>query len=201
MNLDQSPDGPGKWFSSESAFHQLYSPSLQNLARNHWTPLLVAAKAAAFLAAEKGKRILDIGSGIGKFCLAAGYYQPGCCFIGVEQRKDLVDHARHALEVIGLSNVSFIHGNVTGIDFREYDHFYFYNAFYENLVIAEKIDHEVEYSIERYNEYSRALYRKLEKMPAGTRIVTYHGMNDVLPPDYLEGGSDVNGLLKYWVKA
>lgn len=201
MNFDQSPDGPGKWFSSETAFHQLYPPSLQTLARNHWTPLLVAARAAAFLSAEKGKRILDIGSGIGKFCLTAGYYQPACYFIGVEQRKDLVDHARNALDLIGLSNVTFIHGNVTEIDFREYDHFYFYNAFYENLVIAEKIDHQVEYSVERYNEYSRALYRKLEKMPAGTRIATYHGMNDILPPDYLEGGSDVNGLLKYWVKA
>jgi hypothetical protein len=68
-------------------------------------------------------------------------------------------------------------------------------------VVAEKIDDRVTYSIDLYNKYSRALYYKLEKMRPSTRIATYHGMNDILPPGYLEGGSDVNGLLKFWIKA
>jgi len=32
---------------------------------------------------------LDIGSGVGKFCLAGAYYKPSASFFGVEQRKDL----------------------------------------------------------------------------------------------------------------
>lgn len=202
MNVENTATDPfrGDWFSSENQFHLLYPPSLHTLARNHWTPLLVARKAADFLAAEKGSRILDIGSGIGKFCLAAAYYKPDCFFVGVEQREDLVQYAEAAKQATGLKNVSFIHGNITGVDFGLYDHFYFYNSFYENLTVAEKIDDRVSYSIELYNQYSRVLYKQLEQRPPGTRIATYHGMTDILPPGYLEGGNDVNGLLKFWVK-
>ena len=192
--------GADKWFGSESQFHLLYPATLHSLARNHWTPLPVAQKAANFLAAENGIRILDIGSGIGKFCLAAAYYKPKAKFYGIEQRKDLVDYAEAARQVVGLQNVSFIHGNVTKIDFKNYDHFYFYNSFYENLVTAEKIDNSVTYSIELYNQYRSFLYKQLEKKPSGTRVATYHGMDDIMPPDYLEGGNDMNSLLKYWVK-
>lgn len=199
MDNSQSP-GSDQWFESESQFHLLYPATLHSLSRNHWTPLLVAQKAANFLAAETGARILDIGSGIGKFCLAAAYYKPEAIFYGIEQRKDLVDYAEAARRVVGLKNVSFIHGNVTAIDFKNYDHFYFYNSFYENLVTAEKIDDRVTYSIALYNQYSSFLYKQLEKKPSGTRVATYHGMDDIMPPDYLEGGSDLNNLLKYWVK-
>ena len=142
-NMDNSLPGPDKWFGSESHFHLLYPAPLHSLARNHWTPLLVAQKAANFLAAENGVRILDIGSGIGKFCLAAAYYKPKAVFYGIEQRKDLVEYAEAARRVVGLHNVSFIHGNITEIDFKNYDHFYFYNSFYENLATAEKIDDSV----------------------------------------------------------
>jgi SAM-dependent methyltransferase len=205
MNSMKAMDDPSspdldKWFSSESQFHLLYPASLHALARNHWTPLLVARKAANFLAVENGTSILDIGSGIGKFCLAAAYYKPKSAFYGIEQRKDLVDYAEAARKVLGLKNVSFIHGNLMHMDFKNYDHFYFYNSFYENLAIAEKIDDHFTYSIELYNQYNRFLYKQLEKKPSGTRVATYHGMEDIMPPDYLEGGNDVDDLLKYWVK-
>ena len=198
--MDNSSPDADKWFESEGQFHLLYPSMLHSLSRNHWTPLLVAQKAAHFLAAENGARILDIGSGIGKFCLAAAYHKPNAVFYGIEQRKDLVDYAEAARRVVGLNNVSFIHGNITEIDFKNYDHFYFYNSFYENLATAEKIDNSVAYSIELYNQYSSFLYRQLEKKPSGTRVATYHGMDDIMPPDYLEGGNDMNSLLKYWVK-
>lgn len=191
---------PGKWFSSEAEFHELYPASLHALARNHWTPLLVAQKAANFLAAEKGARVLDIGSGIGKFCIVAAYYHTNVNFYGIEQRKELVAYAEAARQVVGLKNVSFIHGNIMEVGFANYDHFYFYNSFYENLAIAEKIDERITFSIELYNQYNRFLYKQLDKKPSGTRVVTFHGMDDVLPPSYLEGGNDLDDCLKYWVK-
>jgi SAM-dependent methyltransferase len=189
-----------KWFSSEAGFHALYPASFQALARNHWTPLIVAQKAANFLAADKGAKVLDIGSGIGKFCLIGAHYHPGANFYGIEQRKELVEYAEAARQATGLTNVSFVHGNVTDLNFAIYDHFYFYNSFYENLAIAEKIDENITYSVELYNRYNYFLYKQLEKKPSGTRVVTFHGMDDVLPPSYLEGGNDLDDRLKYWVK-
>src|SRR5688572_11595426 len=163
------------WFYSDARFHTLYPPFLKPLSKNHWTPLSVARKAATFLAAEKGVRILDIGSGMGKFCLAAAYYRPEAYYFGIEQREDLTEYAQAARKQLGLSNVSFIHGNITDLDFSQYDHFYFYNSFYENLATAEKIDENIPYSVERYNQYRYFLYRQLEKKPSGTRVALFTG--------------------------
>jgi SAM-dependent methyltransferase len=188
------------WFSSDVRFHQLYPDSIQLLSRNHWTALSVARKAADFLAVERGARILDIGSGIGKFCLAAAYYRPGAIYVGVEQRKDLVEYAETARTSLGMNNVTFIHGNFTQVDFENYDHFYFYNAFYENVASEEKIDDKITYSTELYNYYNYYLYKQLEKMPSGTRVATFYGNDEIMPPGYHIGGSGVDDLLKYWVK-
>ena len=188
------------WFSSDAQFHKLYPDSIQLLSRNHWTALSVARKAANFLAVQPGARILDIGSGIGKFCLAAAYYRPGALYYGVEQRKDLVEYSESARARLGLNNVTFINKNFTEIDFGNYDHFYFYNAFYENVASEEKIDNKVPYSPELYNYYNYYLYKQLEKMPSGTRVATFYGTEDIMPPDYHIGGSELDDLLKYWVK-
>ena len=189
-----------KRFVSDDDFDNLYPISMQDLTCRHWTRLHVAKKAACFLAAESNVRILDIGSGIGKFCLSAAYYKPNAFYYGVEQRGYLINHAENAKEILGLENVSFIHGNFTQLDFTNYDHFYFYNAFYENLAYTDKIDDSIDYSGELYNYYNRYLYKQLEKMPPATRLATFHSMEDEVPKEYHVVGSDMDGLLKYWIK-
>jgi SAM-dependent methyltransferase len=188
------------WFSSDAKFDLLYPLEIQELAKRHWTPLSVARKAVTFLAAEKHARILDIGSGAGKFCLAAGYYRPNAFYFGVEQRISLQYKAETARQILRLENVQFIHGNFTKLDFRDYDHFYFYNAFYENLAGTDKIDNSIVYSGELYNYYNRYLYNQLDQKPAGTRLATYHSMEDEIPKSYHVVGSEFDNLLKFWIK-
>jgi len=193
------PIGEASWFSTDYRFHSLYPPFLRPLSKNHCTPLNVVRKAAMFLA-EKNARILDIGSGLGKFCLAAAYYCPQAYYVGVEQRRDLTEYAEAARRTLGLKNVSFIHGNITDLDFSQYDHFYFYNSFYENIAPMGKIDEKIPYSVERYNHYQYFMYRQLAKKPSGTRVATYYGRDDQMPRGYHVGGGELNDLLKYWVK-
>jgi len=189
-----------KWFESDEHFNQLYTKSIQSLSRHHWTPLSVARKAAIFLNAEKNARILDIGSGVGKFALAAAHFRPQAFYTGVEQRKNLVEDAEIAKGILGLANVSFIHGNFTQTDFRKYDHFYFYNSFFENLSGRDKIDNSIDYSAELYNYYNRYLFKLLEQKPAGTRLVTFHSLEDEVPPDFHVVHTAMENLLKFWIK-
>ena len=201
MSLLENKPHIDKWFNSDIQFNQIYPPSIQLLSGKHWTPLSVARKAANFLAAEKNVRILDIGSGVGKFCLAAAYHKPNAFYFGVEQRKSLINYAETAREILALDQVSFIHGNFTQLNFNDYDHFYFYNAFYENLVGTFKIDDSIEYSAQLFHYYNTFLFRLLEKKPAGTRLATFHSMEDEVPSSYYEVGSDMDNLLKFWIKA
>ncbi|MDB5211745.1 MAG: methyltransferase protein [Sediminibacterium sp.] len=189
-----------QWLASDLQFHKLYPDAVLAQASMHWTPLYIARKAAEFLAAEKDAKILDIGSGAGKFCLAAAAYQPNAFFYGVEQREYLVTYAETARITTGLQNVFFIHGNITGIDFNHYDHFYFFNAFYENINDEYKIDNSLAYSKELYSAYNRCVYKQLDKKPAGTRLTTFHSTEDEIPPGYHEVGSTDDNLLKFWIK-
>ncbi len=191
---------PVHFFASDTAFDELYPDSIKLLAHRHWTPLDVAKKAAAYLAADENAKILDIGSGVGKFCLAAAYYKPAAFFYGVEQRESLIEYAEAARVKLGLKNVSFIPENFTAIDFKQYDHFYFYNSFYENISGTQKIDNAVEYSKELYSFYNFSLYRQLEKMPPGTKLVTFHIIEDEWPKGYHVVGTELDDALIFLMK-
>ena len=107
MPLPEKRIDAADWFDSDSHFDQLYPFAIQTLARRHWTPLYVARLAARFLAEDTAAKILDIGSGSGKFCLAAVYYHPRAFFYGVQQRKSLMHHPENAKEVLGFRKVTY----------------------------------------------------------------------------------------------
>ena len=190
----------GDCFSSDEAFNQLYPVSIATLAQRHWTPLAVARQAVQFLATGSKVSILDIGSGAGKFCLAAAHFAPDTLFYGVEQRKRLIHHAENVKTALGINNASFIHANFTQLDFSNYDHFYFYNSFYENLAGMEKIDDSIDHSNELFDYYNNCLKKLLDQKPGGTRLVTFHSTEDEIPQGYQLAYSRMDNLLRFWIK-
>ena len=188
------------WFESDLVFNSLYPKPIQEVAEKHWTPINVAKKAAAFLATSEDVKVLDIGSGSGKFCLVAAHGHPLTTFYGVEQRQNLVDLSTELAKELELENLTFICDNICNIDFEKYDHFYFYNSFYENVPGTQKIDSSIKYSEDLYDYYNRYLYKQLKKRPAGTRLVTYHSFGIEIPSGYEVVNTDYNEFLKFWVK-
>jgi len=188
------------WFDTDVQFHNLYPPSIRSLAVRHWTPLHVTRRVVQYLTPAGNDNVLDIGSGVGKFCLAAAYLAPSASFFGIEQRNDLVGHAETARKALRLSNVRLIHGNFTQLNFKLFNHFYFYNAFYENLIDTEKIDDSIDYSVELYNYYNRQLYNKLKEMRSLTRVVTFHSLGEEMPSSYQLVEAQMDDLLKFWIK-
>jgi len=187
-------------FKNDAEFDWIYPEHFQLLSLKHWTPLAVAREAAEFLAVPDA-RVLDIGSGIGKFCLAAAYHFPETFFYGVEQRHELICLAEEAKAFTNLRNVNFVFGNITQINFKEFDHFYFYNAFYENIDQESQIDDTIELSESLYTYYNQYLYNALNQKPAGTRLVTFHSLEQEIPPSYKLIRTSKGTLLKMWVKA
>ncbi len=188
------------YIKDDDTFNTLYRPDMRALSVRHWTPLHVTKQAVNFFDTKQECRILDIGSGVGKFCLAGGLYAPNLYFFGVEQRPQLIEHALKAKKLLGLKNVSFIAGNFTQIDFRSYHHFYFYNAFHENIDDSDRIDDKISYSYPLYDFYARHLHNNLRGMPTGTKIVTYHTLWNEIPREYRLVDSLEKGTLNFWVK-
>jgi len=186
-------------FKKDISFDHLYPEHIKRLSQLHWTPVDIAKKAAFFLAVPNSK-VLDIGSGVGKFCITAAAHFPQTQFIGIEQRKELFHYAEIAKEEIILDNVSFIHGNLTNLNYADYDHFYFYNSFYENIEPGSRIDYAVRTSFELYERYSRFVYAMLDAKKTGTRLVTYHAREIQIPISYTLIDNSYNKQLKMWIR-
>ena len=122
-------------------------------------------------------------------------------FYGVEQRSELVYQAEEAKGYTQLTNVDFIHANITQVNFKEFDHFYFYNSFHENIDPDHQIDDTIELSEGLYAYYTQYLFKALDGKPSGTRLVTFHISGQEVPAGYKMSGFACDGLMKMWIKA
>jgi Methyltransferase domain len=183
----------------DNVFDALFSNELKEVAEIHFSPIAVAQKAAQYLVQKKGDRILDIGSGAGKFCMIGSVLTEGF-FTGVEQRKHLHDLAISISETHNLSNLTFLNANITDISFQNFDGFYSFNPFYENINPIGKMDDLVELKRELYDDYSLYVKMQLDLKPIGTKLVTYFSYLTEIPDSYRLQFSDFEGKLKMWEK-
>ena len=166
-----------------------------------WTPVQVARRAAQFLVAGPETRVLDVGSGPGKFCLVGALATLGH-FTGVEQRPHMVEFSKNFARKYDIPRVHFVCANAGDLNWRLYSAFYFYNPFYENLDLDKKIDECVELSFSLYDQYIRMAQERLAEAPSGTRVVTFHGMGGDMLDGYervLQEFRDI-GFLDLWIK-
>ncbi len=184
---------------SDNAFNEIYPESIRKFAGRHWTPVAVAKMAASFLAERPGSRILDIGSGAGKFCMIGAASTRGV-FAGVEQRKELVRFCEKAARIHHLKNVTYINANVTSIDFNAYDGFYLFNPFRENIDGTALIDNSVETGPHLFDVYGKYVYEHLSACKIGTRVATYWNSVTDIPSEYTVVGTGFNGLLNLFEK-
>ncbi len=184
---------------TDDDFNLIYPPTISRLAKNHWTSVAVAKVASEYLVDRPGTRVLDIGSGAGKFCLVGASNTQGH-FTGVEQRAGLVNLCKGLAHSYSIQNVKFIHANITEIDFKKYDSFYFYNSFYENINQANRIDDSVPLDRDLYHHYSTYLVAQLSALPIGTRLVTNCSPITSIPGCFRLQYSLRGGLLRFWEK-
>lgn len=185
---------------ADAIFDRLYPRHVRTLSSMYWTPARVAQRAAKLLGSAAGSRVLDVGSGVGKFCIIAAA-QSGATVTGIEQRAHLVRIARDVARRLR-APARFLHGDLTTIAWHEYDAFYFYNPFLENMHRDGRIDDSVELSAARFASDVAAACRALAHAPQGTRVVTYHGLGASMPHTYRLVSNECAGTdqLKLWIQ-
>ncbi len=188
---------------SNLRFDRIYPKMLRKLSTTHWTPVNVAQVVTDLLVTKQGTKVLDVGSGCGKFCLIGAITKPDSQFFGIEQRSYLNEIARRASQSFDLKNVSFLDGNMLRLDWNQYDAFYFFNPFWENKMSPfTRIDLTVAVSENRFDMYVDTARTRLEKLKKGTRVVTYHGFGGNFPNGYeCEASIPIgSGMIELWVK-
>jgi hypothetical protein len=172
------------WELSDPEFDRIYPEWVRKLSEPHFTPVDVARRAAELLVVDSTTKILDVGSGAGKFCLIGSLTTKGT-FVGVEQRRSLVDVAERAARCCYATRARFVHGNMLDLDWTEFDGFYLFNPFYEHVAnFVMPVEESIQVSPKLYTEYVVATCVKLFTARVGARVVTYHGFGAPMPPGY-----------------
>jgi SAM-dependent methyltransferase len=167
----------------------------------YWTPVEVAVRAAKLLTERPGATILDVGAGVGKFCIVAAAVVDADVR-GIEHRPHLVQIARDAAAKIGVTP-SFDHGTTADHDVARVDGFYFFNPFAENLCPGvDRLDATVELGETRFWRDLGATQEMLSRARIGARVVTFCGLGGELPSTFelAERERCGGGPLELWIK-
>ncbi len=188
-----------KKYPSDTVFDEIYPKLHREHSARHFTPVNIAVKAARLLADKHTDKILDIGSGIGKFC-CIGSSVSDAQFYGVEKRKALTNLANKIKRNYKLKNVHFINNDFTALDFKTFNGIYFFNSFHEYLDSTCVLDETSKVSLTEHTQYHLDLKMKLNECQKGTRLVTYYTFKNKIPSSFQFIDANETGLLKFYIK-
>jgi len=186
---------------SDRRFDALFPAEVRVHSKVHFTPVKVALRIRDWLGRDSSLRILDVGSGCGKFCLAFAASGPGRV-TGIEQRPNLHDTAQAASALLGLTNTTFLCGRMEELDWTRFNIFYFFNPFYERIAYRKGMDDRTPPHAGLFFDYIRLVRDRLAEAKSGTRVITYHGMGGRLPQDWIMVRNEEihTDELQLWVK-
>lgn len=168
---------------SDEAFDSLLSERPRKKSRTYWSSVEAVQTAIRLLREAGATRVLDAGSGVGKFCTIASL-DSGLRVWGVERRDELVTESRRLARVLG-ADVVIKEGTLDQVDPAPYDGFYFFNPFGEYVADDEdRYDLAAPRSFDAYIRDARLVERWLRAAPVGTAMVTYNGLGGRIPVSY-----------------
>ena len=170
---------------------------------HYWSPLVVARQAAQWLDESGVQSVVDIGSGVGKFCVAGALFGR-CHFVGLEQRPFLVAAARRLAHLFDVNDrVRFVRGSLGEVPVPMAEAYYFFNPFgeysFESDLVAER---DLVVSIDRYARDIATAEQLLHGAPVGTWVLTFNGFGGRMPDGYelLRIDWTLPSVLRLWRK-
>jgi SAM-dependent methyltransferase len=187
----------------DDAFDRFLPRPLKEVSPQYWSSLAVARRAAEWLDDAGVEHIVDIGSGAGKFCVAAAIFGR-CRFVGLEHRPALVDAARNLAQLFDVHDrVSFVRGTLGATGLPAAEAYYFFNPFGQYWFGSDQwmaTDADVR---QRPRAQDVAIAeRLLRRVPVGTWLLTYNGFGGRVPVGYslIRSDWELRAPLRLWRK-
>jgi hypothetical protein len=184
---------------TDEQFHSVLPKQVKDKASRFFTPSDIAIQAGKWLSGNDERTVLDIGAGVGKFCLYGAYHTKSQ-FLGIEMRAHLVKISEDLFKHFNIKNARIVHGNITDFQFSNYNSFYIFNPFQENIVPELRMDDSIPLARHYYYTYKQHVYVQLSLAEKGTRLATFHVTNYDVPNSYKVVEEYEDGELKFWVK-
>lgn len=186
---------------SDDVFDSVMAELPKSKSRSFWSSVEAAQLASKLFRQAGARRVLDTGSGAGKFCTIASL-DLGCTLWGIERRAELVAESRRLSEVFGAQTI-VTEGTLESVEPQQFDGFYFYNPFGEYLADdVDRYDSLAPRSFDAYIKEVRLVERWLRSAKLGTAVVTYNGLGGRIPASYrVRHTSHVrDDVMRLWVK-
>lgn len=187
----------------DPSFDRFLPEPLRLVSPEYWTPLAVAKRAADWLEDLGIRTVVDIGSGVGKFCIAGALFSK-CRFTGLEQYSSLVTSAEALVDLFDLNDrVSFVTGALGAVPTPVGDAYYFFNPFGEYWLGADyPTVSDAGVTGTRWADDIAAAEDLLHSTPAGTWILTCNGFGGGMPVSYelVRVDWEFGGVLRLWRK-
>jgi SAM-dependent methyltransferase len=188
---------------TDREFDRFLPEDLRAVSDDYWTPLSVAKRAAEWLDDLNIRNVVDIGSGPGKFCVAAALVGRAR-FTGIEQRSSLVASARALANVFGVSGrVRFVHGALGVAPTPFADAYYLFNPFGEYWFDSSRdTEGDVEFNAARRAHDVALVEQLIRSARVGTWLLTYNGFGGRVPEccDQIRVDWTLPGTLRLWRK-
>ena len=188
---------------ADREFDALLPADVRRASKRYWTPLAVVQTVVEWMEIERVDRVLDVGSGPGKLCVA-GALASRFHFTGLEHRHNLHLAACELAARAGVSErTRLIHGGLDAVDLAASPALYLFNPFGENTFpIDEQLDHAVELGEERFHRDVETIETALATCDVGMLVFTYHGFGGRIPDTFAPVRWELAGtdVLRLWKK-
>jgi SAM-dependent methyltransferase len=193
----------GRRVPLDAAFDRFLAAELREVSAHYWSPLRVVRQAAAWLRDIQVRDVVDVGSGAGKFCVAAALLTR-CRFVGLEKRAALAEAARELAETFGVGDrVTFVTGDLASSRVPAADAYYLFNPFGEYAFHSRRFaDPAATFTPEAQARDVEAATALLSRARPGTFVITLNGIGGPLPGSYeqLDVARRLPGTLRLWKK-
>ncbi len=186
---------------SDAAFDELFPSAVRQASVVCWTPVEVVREVVRLIRPTESTRLLDIGSGPGKFCSIAALLAPGS-YTGIERSPELHQVAVETRRRLGAERATLLLGDALDLDWGNYDVLYFFNPFQEFLArsLVDAMGLSVA-PVEDWARCARATHMRLHQLAPGTRVVLLNGYGMDLPVGYEQIAVGRGTALAVWQKA
>lgn len=157
----------------------------QLLSPYQWTPISVIERTWNYLSKDKVTSVVDLGSGVGKFCIyLSKVSNHSIDILGIENREELLKISESLKEIwntpdVNFKNTDFLNEFPTG-----HSHYFCFNPLYETMKGSHSIDSSKKKSAHQFLKDLEILKQKLFLLSPGTKLITFHGFGGSYLPGF-----------------